>query len=70
MAALTDPALVLPTIAQTLGIREGGSASYAEALAEHLRTKRALLVLDNLEQLLPDAAPPLGEFSAAPEVVD
>jgi predicted ATPase len=70
LAALTDPALVLPTIAQTLGIREGGSASYAEALAEHLRTKRALLVLDNLEQLLPDAASPLGELSAAAPKVD
>ena len=70
LAALTDPALVLPTVAQTLGIREGGSASYAEALAEHLRTKRALLVLDNLEQLLPDAAPPLGKLSAAAPKVD
>ena len=70
LAALTDPALVLPTIAQTLGIREDGSASYAEALGEHLHTKRALLVLDNLEQLLPDAAPPLGELSAAAPRVD
>ena len=70
LAALTDPALVLPTIAQTLGIREGGGASYTEALAEHLRTRRALLVLDNLEQLLPDAAPPLGKLSAAAPKVD
>ena len=27
LAALTDPALVLPTIAQTLGVRESGSAT-------------------------------------------
>jgi predicted ATPase len=70
LAALIDPALMIPTIAQTLGIREGESGSYAEAMAEHLRTKRALIVLDNLEQLLPDAAPPLGELSAAAPKVD
>ena len=70
LAALTDPALVLPTIAQTLGVRESGSATYADALAEHLRTKRMLLVLDNLEQLLPDASRPLGELVAAAPMVD
>ena len=70
LAALTDPALVLPTIAQTLGVRESGSATYADALAEHLRTKRMLLVLDNLEQLLPDASRPLGELVATAPMVD
>jgi predicted ATPase len=70
LAALTDPALVLPTIAQTLGVGESASASFADALAEHLRTKRVLLVLDNLEQLLPDAARPLGELVAAASKVD
>jgi predicted ATPase len=70
LAALTDPALVLPTIAQTLGIREGAGASYAQALADHLRVKRALLALDNLEQLLPDAAPELAELLLAAPKVD
>jgi predicted ATPase len=64
LAALTDPALVVPTIAQRLGVRETPNASYEQALAIHLRFKRILLVLDNLEQLLPAAAPPLGALLA------
>jgi predicted ATPase/class 3 adenylate cyclase len=57
LQALTDPALVLPTVASRLG---------AEAdLAEHVDEKRMLLLLDNLEQLLPEAAPPLSELLAA-----
>jgi predicted ATPase len=53
LAALTDPELVLPTIAATLGARDG--------LAEHIDEKRMLLLLDNLEQIL-DCAPALGEL--------
>src|SRR5439155_10968860 len=55
LASLRDPRLVLPTIAQTLGVREPQTA------AEYLRTKETLLVLDNLEQLL-DAVPTLAEL--------
>lgn len=51
LSALRDPALLVPTIAQTLGVGEGGSR-VAEELAEYLRKRRTLLVLDNLEQLL------------------
>ncbi len=64
LAALTDPALVVPTIAQRLRVRETPNASFEQALAAYLRSKRALLVLDNLEQLLPGAAPPLGALLA------
>jgi predicted ATPase len=56
MAAISDPDLVMPTIAQTLG---------ADAdLADYLAPKRLLLLLDNLEQVL-DAAPYLIELLAA-----
>jgi predicted ATPase len=48
LAALRDPALVEPTIAQAVGAREGS--------AEHLRGRQTLLLLDNFEQLL-EAAP-------------
>jgi predicted ATPase len=48
LAALRDPALVEPAIAQAVGART--------ELAEHLRGKRTLLLLDNFEQLL-EAAP-------------
>ncbi len=40
-----------------------------ETLAAHLRSKNLLLVLDNLEQLLPDGARPLADLMAqAPEL--
>jgi predicted ATPase/class 3 adenylate cyclase len=49
LAALTDAAVVESMIAQTLGAHDG--------VAAHIDEKRMLLLLDNLEQLLPDAAP-------------
>ncbi len=60
LASLADPALVLPTVAQTLGVREAAGQPALDALREALHDKRLLLVLDNLEQLLP----------AAPRIVD
>jgi predicted ATPase/DNA-binding SARP family transcriptional activator len=63
LAPVRDPALLIPTIAQTLSVRESGS-SLAEALAEHLRGVRILLVLDNLEQLL-DAVTAVSDLLAA-----
>jgi predicted ATPase/class 3 adenylate cyclase len=45
--ALREPDLVLPTMGQVVGAQNG--------VADHLRSARALLVLDNLEQLLPAA---------------
>ncbi len=60
LASLADPALVLPTVAQTLGVREAAGQPALDALRDALHGKRLLLVLDNLEQLLP----------AAPRIVD
>jgi predicted ATPase/DNA-binding SARP family transcriptional activator len=51
LAAIRDPALLGPTIAQALEITEG--ASPEEALVEYLRDRRLLLLLDNFEQLIP-----------------
>jgi predicted ATPase/class 3 adenylate cyclase len=48
LAAVRDPRLIEPTIARVLG--------GPDDLREFLAGKRTLLVLDNLEQLLPDAA--------------
>jgi predicted ATPase/DNA-binding SARP family transcriptional activator len=52
LAALRDASLLAPTIAHALEIAEGSSAE--AALEEHLRDRRLLLVLDNLEQLVPN----------------
>ncbi len=57
LAAVTDTALIEPTIAQVLGAHQG--------LEAHIDEKRMLLVLDNLEQLLPGAAGPLAALLAA-----
>ena len=52
LAALTDVDLVLAAIAQTFGLREGSGRTYRDVLGDYLRSRRLLLVLDNLEQLL------------------
>jgi predicted ATPase len=64
LAAVADASLVAATIAQTLGVREVGARSVAEELKEQLRAKELLLVLDNLEHLLP-AAPLVGDLLEA-----
>ena len=57
LSAIDDPALVLPTIARTLGLSGGG------ALEAQVGSKGLLLVLDNLEQVI-DAAPLLADLLA------
>jgi predicted ATPase/class 3 adenylate cyclase/DNA-binding CsgD family transcriptional regulator len=52
LAPISDPALVLPTIAQTLDMREGTGQPWLERLREELRQKQMLLLLDNLEQVV------------------
>ena len=52
LAPLSDAALVVPTIAQTLGLKEAEGRSTREALHAYLGEKRFLLMLDNLEHLL------------------
>jgi predicted ATPase/DNA-binding CsgD family transcriptional regulator len=64
LAAIADPDLVLPTIARALELRETGDESLADLLAEHLRSRRLLLLLDNFEQVRP-AAPALATLLAA-----
>lgn len=68
LAPIAEPALVLPTIARALGIREHGGQALASTLCDALRDQQALLLLDNFEQVL-DAAPELaGLLAAAPRL--
>src|SRR6266487_2126135 len=60
LASLSDPELVLPTMSQTLGLKEMGKQSLLDVLKASLRHKRLLLVLDNFEQVV-TAAPLLVE---------
>jgi predicted ATPase/class 3 adenylate cyclase len=68
LAAITDPALVIPTIAQTLQVREAGGTPLLDVLKEHLQDKHLLLVLDNFEQVLEAAAPVADLLAAAPQL--
>jgi non-specific serine/threonine protein kinase len=63
LAPLQRPELVLPTLAQHLGVRQAGRRALLETLTQTLRDRCVLLVLDNLEHLLP-AAPSLVELLA------
>jgi predicted ATPase/class 3 adenylate cyclase len=56
LAAVRDPAMLETTIAEVIGVRESKGQSAGEAVLAHLRERETLLVIDNLEQLLPDAA--------------
>ena len=64
LAPISDPALVVPTIAQTLGIREVSGQALLGRLKEELRQKQILLLLDNFEQVV-EAAPQVADLLAA-----
>src|SRR5258706_102348 len=64
LSAISDPAFVLPALAQALGLRETGARSPLEALQIALGDQSLLLLLDNFEQVLV-AAPPLADLLAA-----
>ena len=53
LAPLRDPALLLPTVAQAFELKEEPGRLLTETLATALAGKRTLLVLDNVEHLLP-----------------
>jgi len=68
LSPIVDPALVPSVIAQVLVVREEIGRTILETLADHLRDRHVLLVLDNCEQVieagtaiarLTDAAPGL-----------
>lgn len=64
LSALTDWRLVLPMLAQALGVPDRGEGTLAERVARRLGATPALALLDNLEHVAA-AAPALGELLAA-----
>lgn len=60
LASLRDPELLLQTIAQACGLKQGN----VRTLADHFSDKELLLVLDNCEHLLA-AGPEIGALLAA-----
>jgi predicted ATPase len=64
LAPLRDPALVLPTLAQVLGVPESPGLTLHDVLIRFLHDKHLLLVLDNFEQVAAAAAD-VGALAAA-----
>ena len=56
LAPVADPALVIPTVTQVVGVREASGTPLVDSLKAYLREKRLLLLLDNFEQVI-EAAP-------------
>lgn len=64
LAAITDVELVVPAIGSALGLTETDVSS----LADYLRDRNVLLVLDNLEQVIDSADGVAALLAAAPDV--
>lgn len=65
LAAIRDEALVLPTIAASLGMRDAPAQQLLATLIAYLRPRRLLLVLDNCEHLIDACALHVTELLAA-----
>jgi predicted ATPase/DNA-binding CsgD family transcriptional regulator len=61
LASIRDPELVIPTIAQTLGIKETSGQPHLSLLKAYVRDRHILLLLDNFEQIL-RAAPAISDL--------
>jgi len=57
LGSVANEALVTPTIATALGVREGTGRATTQALADWLADRRLLLVLDNCEHLVGQVGP-------------
>ena len=68
LAPISDPALVVSSIAETLGIREWTGQSLLERLREDLRQKQVLLLLDNFEQVASAAVHVMNLLDACPKL--
>ena len=65
LAPLRDAALVIPSIARELSLTEQPDEQLVDTVATSLLGRRALLVLDNAEHLLPGVARELAALAAA-----
>lgn len=61
LAPQSDPALVPQTVASVLGVHEEQNRPVLSTLADHLRTKKALLIVDSCEHLI-EACAQFAEF--------
>ena len=64
LADVSDPTDLLATLAEALDVKEAEGRSTLDGVSALIGTKRALLLLDNFEQLV-DAAPDVGSLVAS-----
>ncbi|MDQ3694071.1 MAG: helix-turn-helix domain-containing protein [Chloroflexota bacterium] len=69
LASLGNPDLVLPTIADAIGVSEMHGVSLVERLAQVLGEQRRLLVLDNFEHVVGAASQVAGLLATCPALV-
>jgi predicted ATPase len=68
LAPLTEPSLVIPTLAKSLGVEEQRGTSFGGRLRDRLADARMLIVLDNMEQLA-EAAGDVSDLLAATDAL-
>jgi predicted ATPase/class 3 adenylate cyclase/DNA-binding CsgD family transcriptional regulator len=68
LALTSDPTLVVPTIAQALGIPEVAGQTLLERLKEQLHQKQVLVLLDNFEQVVSAAVQVADLLFACPQL--
>jgi len=68
LAPISDPGLVVPTMAQTLGLKETAGQPLIETLKDYLRDRALMLVLDNFEQVLAAASRVAELLAAGPQL--
>ena len=68
LAPLSDPTLVGPTVAHSLGLSEEPQRPIIELLKEHLALRNVLLLLDNFEHLLGGSEVVSDLLAAAPRL--
>ena len=68
LAPVSDPALIIAAIAQTLGIREVGGQPLLESLKDELQQRQMLLLLDNFEQVVSAAVHVADLLAACPQL--
>jgi predicted ATPase/DNA-binding XRE family transcriptional regulator len=61
LAPLRDPELVTSVLAETLGVKDAADRSLQDAIKRYLQGKEMLLLVDNMEHLLP-AAPVVADL--------
>ncbi|TFH36087.1 MAG: tetratricopeptide repeat protein [Anaerolineales bacterium] len=68
LTPITSFELVIPTIAQTVGVREHGNEPILESLIQRIKSQGVLFILDNFEHLMPAASDVAGLLERCPQI--